>query len=89
MSTLRDKILALEAISEALEPSEAQRDQYIKEISGFTNNFINTLPTTNAYSNRKDTAGAMALSKDQMTMAQILELYGAEVSSKGINPASG
>lgn len=89
MSTLKDRILALQAISETLEPDEAQRDQYVKEINQFTNRFINTLPVTNAYSNRKDTPGVMALNNETMSMAQILELYGDEVATKGINPASG
>ena len=50
MNNLKKQILELQRISSALEPNEEKRNQYINQVSNYTNRFINTLENTNAYS---------------------------------------
>ena len=89
MSDLKNKILELQDISEALEPNEGQRNTYISKVSAYSNKFINGLRTTNAFSNEKDTPDAFKLFGRRRTIEEIIELYAKEVAGKGINPASG
>ena len=89
MSDLKQRILELHRISEALEPNQSERDNYIAQVSAYSNSFINSLPDEPAYSGEKETLGAMALSKGKLSMEEILKLYAEEVAAKGIKPASG
>lgn len=89
MSNLKQQILALQAISENLEPTESQRNKYIQEVSNYTNKFINNLEHEKAFSGEQVTPNAMALSNEKKSLKDILKLYASEVEAKGIKPASG
>lgn len=89
MSNIKEKILALQRISEELEPSESVRNQYITQVNHYTNSFINSIENTNAYSNDKESANAFSLDGNKKSLQEILEIYAEGVASKGINPASG
>jgi len=89
VSNLKEKILALQRISDALEPSETDRNQYITQVNEYTNSFINSIEKTNTYSNRKESSNAFSLDGRKKSLQEIIKIYADEVASKGINPASG
>ena len=87
--TLTEKINALQEISQELEPSESQRDQYIKVVSAYSNTFINSLDTVKTYSGERENQDVFKITNSKKTLEEILELYTEEVVAKGINAASG
>jgi len=89
LSHLKKKILELQEISEALEPKEIERNNYISEITGYSNAFINNLSKEKTFINEKDTPNVFKLNDQKSSLSDILELYSKEVANKGIKPASG
>ncbi|AXT20515.1 aminotransferase class V-fold PLP-dependent enzyme [Flavobacteriaceae bacterium AU392] len=89
MQNIKERILELQSISEALEPSELRRKEYIKEASDYANNFVNNLNGVNAFSDEKVTPNIFKLNPKKKSLRDIIELYDREVASKGIKPASG
>lgn len=89
MHNLKSQILSLQQISGALEPSEAQRDNYFEEVKSYSNTFINSLSTTKAYSADKPDRAAFSIGEKTKSLEEILEIYSGEVASKGIMAASG
>jgi aromatic-L-amino-acid decarboxylase len=89
MSNLKKQILDLQKISEALEPSETERTNYVNDVSAYANSFINNLETAKAFVGAKETPNAFSLSKNKKTLPEILKLYDDEIATKGIKPASG
>ena len=89
MSELEQKIVALQQTSIALEPSEQERTNYFDQIEKYTNNFINSLATTNAFNQTKIDTDAFSIGKKNKSLAEIIKTYENEVANKGINAASG
>ena len=89
MTTLKDRILQLQQISEELEPNEAQRTSYLNEVGDYANTFINNLQTEKAFTPSDTSPNAMALDPNKMDLSSIIQLYDREVAQKGIKPASG
>jgi len=89
VSNLKKQILELQRISEALEPTETERNQYINQVNNYTNSFINTLENTNAFSQETESKDVFAITSKKKTLQEILKIYKDEVATKGINPASG
>lgn len=89
MNNLKKRILELQNISETLEPTETQRNQYIAQVNNYTNSFINTLEDTNAYSKDKESKNAFAITSKRKTLQELLKIYKDEIATKGINAASG
>jgi glutamate/tyrosine decarboxylase-like PLP-dependent enzyme len=89
MNNLKQQILELQRISETLEPTETQRNQYIEQVSNYANSFINTLEDTNAYSKEIESEKVFAITSKQKTLNELLKIYDDEVAAKGINAASG
>lgn len=89
MQNIKERILELQNISEALEPSESKRKEYIKEVSSYANNFVNSLNNVNAFSDEKVTPNIFKLTPEKKSLQNIIELYDREVTLKGIKPASG
>jgi len=89
MSDLVKKISELHKISEALEPNNTERTNYINEVSAYANSFINELEDAKAFIGAKETPNAFELSKEKKTLSEILKLYADEIATKGIKPASG
>jgi glutamate/tyrosine decarboxylase-like PLP-dependent enzyme len=89
MDDLIEQIEYFEKISNLLEPSEAERNEYNRQIHQYANQFINTIHTRNAFGNGTVTHGSLAIKKEKRNLADLLELYTQEVAVHGINPASG
>jgi aromatic-L-amino-acid decarboxylase len=89
MQNLINKIKEYEKISNFLEPTQEERNEFNKEIQNYANNFINTIHDRNSFGNGKVTDGALAISNKKRSLSDILELYTKEVTAHGINPASG
>ena len=89
MNNLKQKILELQRVSEALEPTESQRNQYIAQVNDYTNSFINTIDGTNTYSKENGSSHGFTISSKKKTLKDILKIYADEVATKGINAASG
>lgn len=89
MNSIKDQIRSLQAISEALEPSEKQRNTYVAEVQAYANQFINELPDQKAYTSDHETKGSLGLSKRPKQLSELLQLYQKEVATKGITAASG
>lgn len=85
---LKNKILELQEISASLDPSEEQRNELLEQLKGFSNNFLNGLSHSKAYSAEKADKVAFSLGPETKSLEQILEIYSAEVASKGIKAAS-
>ena len=89
MSEIKERILALHRISEALEPSEAQRQQYANEVCDYAGTFIEDLKTAKTFVDQRETPGSLSLSGQKKSFGELLKLYTDEVVAKGIKPASG
>ena len=89
MNNLKEQILALEAISKNLEPTESQRNNYLAEVNSYTNQFINTIEDVHAFSVEKEQPGVFAITNKKKSIEEILNLYANEIAVKGINAASG
>jgi len=89
MDSLIPSILKLHAISKALEPTEVERNEYIKLVSEFSDKFINGLDKVKAYSSTKETKDIFAITSVKKSLSDLLTIYQNEVATNGINAASG
>ena len=89
MNKLEQKIVELQQISMALEPSKQKRNDYFDQIKKYTNDFIDSLDTTKAYNQAKIDTGAFTIGKKNKELTEIIKTYENEVANKGINAASG
>ncbi|WP_037374220.1 pyridoxal phosphate-dependent decarboxylase family protein [Salinimicrobium xinjiangense] len=89
MDDLITRIRVLEKESEALEPSEEQRNDLLGQVREYTNNFINSLPSAESYSAEKAKKEAFLIDGKKMSLEKVLEVFSEEVASKGIRAASG
>lgn len=87
--TLIEKIVALQKVAQELEPTETQRNHLIHKVHEFSNSFINTLETVKTYSKNRENHEALKITHTQKSIDEILSIYESEVSTKGINAASG
>ena len=76
-------------ISEALEPTESQRNNYLEQVNNYTNQFINSLENIHTFSSEKETPHVFSIDHKKKPLAEILTIYADEVAAKGIKPASG
>ena len=89
MNHILKRINELHAISEALEPSNLERVNYIEQVSSYANNFIDGLEQTKAYSADQENLKSLKLFTGKKSLPEILKIYNNEIASKGIKPASG
>lgn len=89
MNQLKQQILDLQSKSQSLEPNEVQRNAYLNKVNAYANSFLNTIETTKAFCNDKDTPNVFKVTGKTKSIEEILELYSNEVAGKGINAASG
>ena len=59
MESLKQEIRTLHQISATLEPNQDQRDQMLAKVHQFSNEFLNALPFTKAFSDRGVTDGSL------------------------------
>lgn len=89
MEDLKKEIRRLQSISSALEPPQSQRNQYMKQVGGYANRFIDNIHDLKAYTSDKETNGVFAITSEKKTLPDLIKLYHTEVTLKGIKPASG
>jgi glutamate/tyrosine decarboxylase-like PLP-dependent enzyme len=89
MSTLIDKITALEKKSAALEPSAAERETYLSQIGKYSASFIDGLASRNTFSNTKANADKLKIDGIKKDLPALLNLYTQEVVDHGLIPSSG
>ena len=89
MKDLKQKILKLQHISKELEPTESQRNEYIKQANKYANQFLNNLDNVNTFSNAKVNTQNISIDSNKKSIQEILQIYDNEVASKGIKAASG
>lgn len=89
MHNLKDRILALQNQSAALEPGETQRDAMLKELQQYSNEFLNSLPEQRAFAGGKADLAPFSIGITTRSLQEVLELYSHEVVAKGVKPASG
>lgn len=89
MNELEQKIRELEQVSNALEPTEKERNLFFDQIRHYTHNFINSLTTKKAFNQAKVDVSTFTLGKKNKNLTEIINIYEKEVAQKGINAASG
>ncbi len=89
MKNLIENILALEQISEALEPTLTERETLNKEVQQYANDFIATTETNPSFYHGTPDAAQLGISTNKKGLKELLTAYHTEVVQKGINPASG
>jgi glutamate/tyrosine decarboxylase-like PLP-dependent enzyme len=82
-------IKQLQLISEALEPTEANRDHYFDLIRNFSNQFINSLSSEKAFNQSTVDKKSFRIDAKTKTLPEIIRIFKNEISGKGINAASG
>jgi glutamate/tyrosine decarboxylase-like PLP-dependent enzyme len=89
VTILKDNILALHKVSEVLEPTELQRNNYINEVNSYANQFLNSINDVDAYSSEHETKNVFSLNTETKSIQEIIKIYANEIATKGINAASG
>ena len=89
MNELEQKILNLQQMSMALEPTNQERSDYFDQMKEYTRDFINSLTTTKAFNQAKIDKGAFTIGRKNKKLREIIKTYENEVAYKGINAGSG
>lgn len=89
MRTLEELILNQEQISDQLEPNEGERNQYLKIMADFTNQFINQIHDNPAFSLDKVNAEPFRITGKPQLLEDLLSIYSENVIKKGLIPSSG
>ena len=89
MDKLISKILALQKVSEELEPTKEKRNGMLERVQHFTNNFIDNLKTYPAFEQGDADLEKLKLTSEKSELPDLLQKFNSEVVLKGIKPASG
>ncbi len=89
MQELIQQLKHLEVLSNQLEISEFEREQTLKQVSAYTNQFINQLPIVKAFNEARKPSCGLEINNIKKSLNQLLEIYQKEVVEKGIIAASG
>lgn len=89
MEKLINKILALEKISQGLEPTLEQRDKLNQEVQNYSNQFIESCEINPSYFGGTPDSEKLSIKSGKKDLKKLLSIYTSEVVQKGINPASG
>lgn len=89
MEKLINKILALEKISQGLEPTLEQRDKLNQEVQNYSNQFIESCEINPSYFGGTPDHEQLSIKSGKKDLKELLSIYTSEVVQKGINPASG
>ena len=91
MQNLKDEIRQTEKISRQLEPSPAQREEWMRLSANFAADFIDRLPSEPAYRAAPPKAGFrdLPLPDKGRPMEEALAFLKEQLLSSGLNPASG
>ncbi len=86
------EIRQLEESARLLEPNPAQREQLIRRVIAYTNNYLDELASAPAYAARPDNGRgiyASPITEEGIDIDEVLALLGENVDSLGINATSG
>jgi len=86
---LLDKLNELHQKSAPLEPSAAERDDYLRILGNYSGNFIDGLTVRNAFSNSHPNTAKLKIDGVQKKLPELLEVFTKEVVDHGLIPASG
>lgn len=90
MNTLREKIQALEAQSEVLDPSESQFRQWQEKVTRFAQKFYAGLSDFHTYrSGEIPDPDRLQITATPTDLDELLDTYQTQVAEIGISPASG
>lgn len=89
MDELISQILALQKVSEELEPTQDKRNSMFEQVQHFANDFINNLETYPTYNRSDAVIENLKLTSVKSELPDILQKFNSEVVLKGIKPASG
>ena len=89
MENLIENILALEKISQELEPALEERNELNNQIQDYANQFIASINDTPSYYAGDPDSEKLSIKSDKKELEELLSIYTSEVVEKGINPASG
>lgn len=86
-----DKLAALERLSRQLDPDQGTRTAMFEEVQGYVESFLTHLPEAKTFvrdEGRKG-FGDVFISEAPTDVSELLALFGQEIDTTGINPASG
>ncbi len=89
MDELISQILALQKVSEELEPTNDKRNIMFEQVQHFTNHFIDNLETYAAFKQGDADLEKLKLTSVKSELPDLLQKFNSEVVLKGIKPASG
>lgn len=89
MDQLIKKIKAQEEIANQLESELPVRQQLLEKVNRFANQFLEELPTANAYKQQEPKEEAFKVSEEPKTIEEILQIIQEQVFEPGIRAASG
>ncbi len=91
MSSIEDKLRDFEAQSSVLEPSEVQRNDWMKQVTEYAGSFIDALEDDHAFVDgyQRDNPFDNVDFNTTVDMKEALQFLKEEVDSIGLNPASG
>ncbi len=87
MEDLIVKLNELSKISSELDTQEPERQEMIKTVSDYANQFISSLDTVKAFSEKEATS--LEITNQKRSLNELLDLYQKQVAETGINAASG
>ncbi len=89
MKELIEKIKDLARISEALEPDKESRNNYIKQVMSFANEFMDSMDHEPTYYPNYEKSDKLKIRKERRSLKDIIDIYDTQIAKKGINAASG
>jgi glutamate/tyrosine decarboxylase-like PLP-dependent enzyme len=89
MTDVKSRILALQEISNNLEPGAQQRDELLGRVQGYAHDFYSDLSEQKAYVSEKASSAPFSIGSAPRSLEEILKIYASEVAAKGVKPASG
>ncbi len=92
LSTLIDKLNALEPRSKVLESDHQEKRQWTRAVTGYAESFYSHLPQAKAYNQSPDLAAGIyryPIGESGRPLSEVLGILEKFVDNEGINPASG
>jgi aromatic-L-amino-acid/L-tryptophan decarboxylase len=89
MKGLINKISELEQISKELDPSENSRNEYLKEVQDYSNQFLNSIDTQDSFVSSTKESEVLKIDGNKKSIQELINIYATEVAGKGIKAASG
>ncbi|NDK18900.1 MAG: hypothetical protein COX71_05325, partial [Flavobacteriales bacterium CG_4_10_14_0_2_um_filter_35_18] len=90
MTIIENRLADLAQKSAALEPNETTRNEWLKILQNYCNNYINTLSEQPAFV-QKNTINTsdLQIDNEKKSFDNLLEIFTKQVIDNGIKPSSG